>query len=238
MKDGTAAKCHGKETGNNEIVNNEIVNNEIMEAESMENKIIYRNKRGCKAVFLDRDGTINVEKHYLYKTEQFEYRDGAVEGMRALETMGFSLVVITNQSGIARGYYTEKAYKKLEQWMIKDLAQRGVTIEKVYYCPHLPDALLPEYRKDCRCRKPGTGLFWQACKELVVDMDSSFVVGDRMRDLCICQESGVRGILMTKKTVTKEELWGGDIFVCSDWYQVIERIRQQCRNRELEWKAD
>lgn len=204
----------------------------------MENKITDHNSRGCKAVFLDRDGTINVEKHYLYQKEQFEYMDGAVDGMRALAAMGFSLVVITNQSGIARGYYTEEDYKKLEQWMIKDLAQRGVAIEKVYYCPHLPDALLPEYRKDCQCRKPGTGLFWQACEELAIDMDSSFVVGDRIRDLCICHESGVRGILMTKKKITKKEFQGGDISVCSDWYQVIEKIRRQCRTRESEWKVD
>lgn len=149
-----------------------------------------------KAVFLDRDGTINVDKHYLYKIEDFEFIEGAVEGLKILQDLGFILVVITNQSGIARGYYTEEEYQRLNEYMNQKLDENGVHIVKDYYCPHLPNAIVPKYRKNCNCRKPKTGLWDRAVRELDIDISQSICVGDRLRDLTICNTSECKGYLI------------------------------------------
>lgn len=177
---------------------------------------------GNKAVFLDRDGTINIEKHYLYKVSDFEYRDGALEGLKALTDMGYVLVIVTNQSGIARGYYTVNDYLSLDQWLKNDLAQRGIYISGSYFCPHLPGGANSIYAKECDCRKPKTALFWRAARELNIDMDLSFAVGDKERDLSICNESGVKGILLAENNSESEKY-----VICEDWEHVIEAIKRQ-----------
>lgn len=149
-----------------------------------------------KAVFLDRDGTINVEKNYLYKIEDFEFLPGAVEGLRMLEEQGYLLIIITNQSGIARGYYAEKDFVILNDWMKEELRKQGVDITAVYYCPHLPDAKVKKYRKNCECRKPKLGMFKQAVKDYNIDLNMSYAIGDKMRDCSICKETNCRGFLI------------------------------------------
>lgn len=151
---------------------------------------------GNKAVFLDRDGTINADKNYLYRAEDFEFLPGAVEAMRMLQSHGYLLIIITNQSGIARGYYSEDDFLALTEWMLNALKEAGVNVAKVYYCPHLPDAKIPEYRKVCDCRKPETGLFEEAAREFDIDMAGSFAVGDKMRDCAICEKTECRGFLI------------------------------------------
>ena len=147
-----------------------------------------------KAVFLDRDGTINVDHGYLYRREDFIYTEGAVEALRILEELGYLLIIVTNQSGIARGYYSEEDFDKLNQWMLRDLAQKGVRVAKTYFCPHYPQGKIERYAVECECSKPGTGMFRKAQKEWDLDMEQSFAVGDRLRDLSICYEYGVQGI--------------------------------------------
>lgn len=149
-----------------------------------------------KAIFLDRDGTINVEKHYLYKIEEFEFLSGVLEGLKLLQDAGYLLVVVTNQSGIARGYYSEADFKKLNDWMLEKLSQEGINIASVYYCPHLPDAQVMEYRQDCDCRKPKLGMFHKAIEELGIDIDRSYAIGDMLRDLEIARETQCKGILV------------------------------------------
>lgn len=149
-----------------------------------------------KAVFLDRDGTINIDKHYLHRWEDFEYLEGAVEGLKLLSDMGYLLIIITNQSGIGRGYFEESDYKQLEKQLSDDLVNRGVNISEFYYCPHLPDALVEKYRIECDCRKPGLGLFHKAVKKYDIDLSKSYAIGDRVRDLNICKENGAKGFLL------------------------------------------
>ena len=149
-----------------------------------------------KAVFLDRDGTINVDKHFLFKIEEFEFLSGAVEGLKLLQASGFLLIIITNQSGIARGYFTEELYLKLNEYMLDELKKSGVNITKVYYCPHLPEAEIPKYKKVCNCRKPETGLFEQAVKDFDIDLSKSFAIGDKPRDCSICEKTECRGFLI------------------------------------------
>ena len=120
-----------------------------------------------KTVFLDRDGTINEEVSYLYKVEDFRFLPGVVEGMKHLYDSGFSLVVLTNQAGIGRGYYTEKDAENVHRFMREALAKEGVTLSGIYYCPHHPEAI-PPYKMDCPCRKPKAGLFYQAEWDLLL----------------------------------------------------------------------
>lgn len=149
-----------------------------------------------KAVFLDRDGTINVEKNYLYRIEDFEFLPRSIEALKLLQNSGFKLIIITNQSGIARGYYSEADFLKLNGWMIAELAMHDVLIDKVYYCPHLPDAKDKEYRQDCECRKPRLGMFNQAIRDFNLDITQCFAIGDKLRDCSICDSTDCRGFLI------------------------------------------
>ena len=149
-----------------------------------------------KAIFLDRDGTINVEKHYLYKIEDFEFLPGAIDALKKLQGAGFLLVILTNQSGIARGYYSEEDFLKLNTWMLEEFKRHDVLISKVYYCPHLPDASIEKYRETCECRKPKLGMFEQAIIEHKIDLGRSFAIGDKLRDCAICEKTDCRGFLI------------------------------------------
>ena len=151
-----------------------------------------------KAVFLDRDGSINEDRHYLYRIEDFVFLPGVVEALRLLRKAGFLLIVVTNQSGIGRGYYTEADFQKLNAWMLEELKRQGVTVAATYYCPHLPDAKIPRYRKDCDCRKPRTGMFMDAVRDFQIDLKQSYAVGDKLRDCAICRETECRGFLIER----------------------------------------
>ena len=147
---------------------------------------------GRKTVFLDRDGTINVDRGFVHDRSGFEYIRGAREGLRILQEGGYQLVVVTNQSGIARGLYTEADFEALTAWMLEDLESAGVSIAGVYHCPHHP-----EVTGACACRKPAVGLFMQAAGDLDVDFGRSWAVGDKPRDLAVCEATPCRGILLS-----------------------------------------
>lgn len=149
-----------------------------------------------KAIFLDRDGTINSDKHYLYKIDEFEFLPYVSEGLKLLQEGGFLLIIITNQSGIARGYYTEKELENLNKWMLQQLKREGVIISKIFYCPHLPGAKIKKYRKVCDCRKPALGMFERAVLEFDIDLSQSYTIGDKLRDHAICEISDCRGYLV------------------------------------------
>lgn len=135
-----------------------------------------------KYILLDRDGTINIEKDYLYKIEDFEYEYGVIEALKIFQSRGYKLAVITNQSGIGRGYYTEEDFLKLTNFLKNDLLKQGIIIEKTYYCPHHADGK-GDYKIECECRKPGTFLFEKAIEELSIDVKKSYMVGDKVSDL-------------------------------------------------------
>ena len=143
------------------------------------------------AVFLDRDGVINVDSGYVGDWESFVFLPGAIEAMRSLHEAGYALVVVTNQSGIGRGFYTEEDFHVLTERMCKELSQHGVSIAGVYFCPHLPEATLPHYRKTCDCRKPRPGLIHRAAKELDIDLTRSAMVGDKDSDMQAALAAGI-----------------------------------------------
>jgi D-glycero-D-manno-heptose 1,7-bisphosphate phosphatase len=144
-----------------------------------------------KAAFIDRDGVIIEERGYVYKIEDFAPLPGAIAALRDLQAAGYALVVITNQSGIARGLYSEADYLSFNAHMEAQLRAHGVRFDAVEYCPHLPDALEARYRLDCDCRKPGPGMLQRAARRLDLDLASSVLVGDRRTDIEAGRAAGV-----------------------------------------------
>lgn len=138
------------------------------------------------ALFLDRDGVINIEKNYLYKIEDFEFVEGIFDLCRHYEQQGYLIIVVTNQSGIARGYYGEEDFATLTAWMKERFEQEGVTITHVYHCPHHPQISGP-----CQCRKPHPGMLNDAVQTYRIDAAASLLVGDAERDIEAAVTAGV-----------------------------------------------
>ncbi len=150
-----------------------------------------------KVLFLDRDGVINKDVSYLYKIEDLQWMPGIFEGLALAQAEGYKIIVITNQSGVARGYYTEEDVKRLHDHMQAVCAEKGITIDAFYYCPHHPEGIVAEYRKACSCRKPEPGLFLQAFTDFAIDREHSVMIGDSKRDVEAAEKVGIHGVLFT-----------------------------------------
>jgi D-glycero-D-manno-heptose 1,7-bisphosphate phosphatase len=148
------------------------------------------------AVFLDRDGTINQEVGYIRDLDNLALIPGAAEAIRQLNQMGIPVVVVTNQSGVARGYYPESWMAQLHGRLKTLLAAEDAQLDGVYYCPHLPDGEVPEYSFDCDCRKPEPGMLEQAAKDLNLDLSRSFMIGDKATDIDVGLRVGCKTILL------------------------------------------
>ena len=144
-----------------------------------------------KAAFLDRGGVIIVARVYVRRLEDFGFVPGAVDAMRALKQAGFVLVVVTNQSGIARGYYTEAQYLALTIAIKQALAEAGAAIDAVYHCPHHPAGAVAGLTVECECRKPGPGMIFRAAMELNLSLSDSILVGDKPSDIQAARAAGV-----------------------------------------------
>jgi D-glycero-D-manno-heptose 1,7-bisphosphate phosphatase len=149
-----------------------------------------------RAVFLDRDGTINKEVGYLDDPERFELLPGAGRAIARLNRAGLPVVVVSNQSGVARGYFSIDILTAIDWKMADLLARDGASLEGVYYCPHHPEAELLEYRQECTCRKPKPGLIQMASDDLDLSPADSFVIGDKLADVQAGQALGARSILL------------------------------------------
>lgn len=156
-----------------------------------------------KAIFLDRDGTINVDKDYLYKIEDFQFEPKADEALKILYDLGYILIIVTNQSGIARGYYSEEDVEILHQDLSKILQEKGIEISKFYYCPHHPTKGVGKYKTDCECRKPNPGMLLKGIEEFSIDTSLSYMVGDKKSDVDAGLKAGVTSIFLNNG---KEEI--------------------------------
>ncbi len=180
-----------------------------------------------KVVFLDRDGTINIDYGYVHEVHKLVFFPGVLESLRTIQKAGYMLIIITNQSGIGRGYFTKEEYNEFSKIMLNKMTDAGVIIEKIYTCPHKPE-------ENCKCRKPLLGLFDQAICDYDIDISSSYVIGDRLRDLSICEKYPVKGILFSPengtKTMDERELKYqniGNCIVLKTWRNIAKYICEE-----------
>lgn len=149
-----------------------------------------------RVIFLDRDGTLNEEVHYLHRKEDLKLLDGVAEALRIFKEHGYRLVVVTNQAGVARGYYAEADVEALHRYMDGVLRQQGAGIDAFFYCPHHPEHGIGEYKTVCHCRKPDTGMFEQAERYFDIDKAGSWMIGDKLIDVEAGRNYGVRTVLV------------------------------------------
>ncbi|NBB55996.1 D-glycero-beta-D-manno-heptose 1,7-bisphosphate 7-phosphatase [Pantoea vagans] len=179
------------------------------------------------AIFLDRDGTLNVDSGYVHEIDDFQFIDGTIEALQKLKAMGYALVVVTNQSGIARGMFTEDTFMRLTEWMDWSLADRDVDLDGIYFCPHHPEANVEEFRQECDCRKPQPGMLLTAQEELHIDMAASYMVGDKLEDMLAGRAAGVgtKVLVRSGKPVTAEGEAAAD-WVINSLAELPARIKQ------------
>ena len=144
-----------------------------------------------KAVFVDRDGVINVEKNYLYKIEDFEFIHGVFDSLKYLQDNGYKLFIITNQSGIGRGYYTVEDFNNLTVWMLEKLKNKGIGISQVELCPHAPN-------EECTCRKPLTGMIDRILRNHKIDLDNSWLIGDKSSDIQCAANAKIKNTIQVQ----------------------------------------
>ena len=153
-----------------------------------------------KAVFLDRDGTLNVNFGYVHRTQEWEWITGAIDALKSLQTAGFLLVIVTNQAGIARGYYKPADVEALHDWVTSELAVHGVELTGIYYCPHHAD--FGEIRQ-CACRKPEPGMILRAAQDLDIDVHHSWIIGDQVSDALAGLKAGTKAMVIGSYSVEK-----------------------------------
>ena len=183
---------------------------------------------GSKAVFLDRDGTLIEDPGYLHSTEQVRWLPDVGRALQAFRDAGYAIVVLTNQSGVARGYFSEDAVRTVNRYVQQQGSDAwGVDIARFYYCPHLPDGSVDRYAIECSCRKPGAGMFEDAISDLGIDPAKSISVGDQERDLVPADRVGIPHLFLlgTRKATSypseiKYEHTAG-------WDEVIGTLRRR-----------
>ena len=143
------------------------------------------------AVFLDRDGVLSEEKSYICTLEDFAIFPYTKECIKKIKEKGYLAIVVTNQSGVARGLFSEEILQRMNSYLIEETG-----VDAVYYCPHHPQGKVEDYRKECNCRKPHTGMIEKACQDFQIDMEKSYIVGDRASDILLGQNAGVKTILV------------------------------------------
>ena len=164
------------------------------------------------AVFLDRDGTLNIDKGYVHRIEDWEWISGAIDAIAALKKAGFLVIVITNQAGIARGYYDEVAMANLHAKINEELKGHGAAIDGFYHCPHHPEFGAV---RECECRKPMPGLIYEASQDFDIDLGHSWLVGDKASDIQAGLSAGIKSILVLTGYGNKERALLGDDGICA-----------------------
>ena len=191
------------------------------------------------AVFIDRDGTVNEQMGYINHLSRFIILPGVVEAIRALNHHGFHVIVVSNQSGVARGYFPIDLVHEIHEFMKGHFRKNRATVDGIFFCPHHPGGSVPGYAIQCNCRKPKTGLIDQACKSMDIDLSNSYVIGDRCEDIELAENAGMKGILVKTgyglgeidhvlpfKAVKPAHI-GEDLFHAVQWIMNEERASQK-----------
>jgi len=171
-----------------------------------------------KVIFLDRDGVINIEKNYLYKIEDFEFVEGIFNALGYLQNLGYKLVIITNQSGIGRGYYTQAQYDILTEWLKQEFLNNHIYISEIYCCPHAPD-------ESCSCRKPKIGMIEQASKILNIDYANSWLIGDKNSDIQTALNANIPNTIQVKSGHAFDEKESKASYVANSIKDVLNIIK-------------
>ncbi|NVJ60870.1 MAG: HAD family hydrolase [Gammaproteobacteria bacterium] len=158
-----------------------------------------------KVIFLDRDGVINVDTGHLYKIGDWKFTSNCVKALKSFVKKGFEIIVITNQAGIAKGYYSVHDYNVLTDWYVNYLANKDVPILDVFYCPHHPEGNIDEFSVSCNCRKPKPGLIESAFVKYDIDIANSFLVGDKISDIRAGSEAGLENLVLLDSEYFSEE---------------------------------
>ena len=178
-----------------------------------------------KAIFLDRDGVINKDVGYVHKLEEFQFIEGIFEFCRFMLSRDYLLIVITNQAGIARGFYSEDDFLKLNDWMLGEFLKNDVIITKVYYCPHHPEFGVGKYKCDSLDRKPKPGMLLQAHKDFNVNMSQSILIGDKDSDIEAGFNAGV-GTLIRLNNNKYNSATRIPHITCSDFADIMKTVRE------------
>lgn len=173
-----------------------------------------------KAVFLDRDGVINEEKEYVHKIKDFVFIQGVFKVVKKFNENGYYVFIITNQSGIGRGYYTENDFKVLNKWMLKEFEKSGAYINKVYYCPHSPN-------DNCSCRKPKPGMILEAIKEFNIDVNRSWLIGDKEDDILAAYNACIKNLVLVRSGHKIDENKTKANFIIDSITDIIDFIFQE-----------
>lgn len=188
-----------------------------------------------RAVFLDRDGTLVHPRHYPASPEELLLYNNIGQGLRNLQQLGFRLVVITNQSGLARGYFTVADLQQMNSYLIGELEQLGVQLDAIYHCPHHPEGIVPELAIRCNCRKPKPGMLLQAAADLNLDLSCSWFIGDILDDVEAGNRAGCRTILVdlgTESIPEQQIRWPE--FVAADTRHALQIISAiESRTKEV-----
>jgi len=191
-----------------------------------------------QAVFIDRDGAICKEVGYLRDPSQFQLIPGASDAIRLFNRSGLKTIVVTNQSGVARGYFSEDMIAEVHRTMSNTLGEQGAYLDGIYYCPHHPQGIVDHYRKTCDCRKPATGLLKRAAFDHAIELSRSYLIGDKLTDMECAYRAGVKAILVLtgcgaeeRRTMTTPRL-EEPAFIAADLLDAARWIIEdsQCRN--------
>ncbi|WP_431165837.1 D-glycero-beta-D-manno-heptose 1,7-bisphosphate 7-phosphatase [Tenacibaculum halocynthiae] len=171
-----------------------------------------------KTIFLDRDGVINKEVEYLHKIKDFQFIEGVFSSCKYLQKLGFNLIIITNQSGIGRGYYTKQDFNILNNWMLNQFKSQNINILDVLYCPHKPE-------DNCKCRKPKTGMLQIANKKYNVDKKKSWLIGDKESDIEAANSFGIANTILVKNGHKIDERYNKASFITSSIKHINDFIK-------------
>ena len=174
-----------------------------------------------RAVFLDRDGTIIEDIGYLDECSKIRFLPRVSEAIKLLNENGFRVIVTTNQSGVARGYFTEETLREINRYIQESLSRQGALIDKTYYCPHHIEGIIEEYRKECHCRKPNPGMIKEAAVEYDIDLKGSFVIGDKISDIEAGHRAGCKTVLLADRGYPEEEIASMPDYIAADLYEAV-----------------
>lgn len=186
-----------------------------------------------KVAFLDRDGVINKEIEYLHKLEDFEYTNKCIYGLQLLIESGYSLIIVTNQAGIARGLFSIEDYNNLMNWMVDDLKFFGINFLDILFCPHHPEGIISTFSKSCNCRKPESGMFIEARNRYDIDMENSIVIGDKESDIEAAKGAGVGNAFLVKSghPISKNFIEG--VTILDDLFTVACHLKKDNTSKDF-----